>query len=336
MKLTLSLVACLIATSSWATVITVSNTPNFPAMFTDAQVAIDAAADGDTVQVYPSINLYSDITITHGITLIGAGLSTNFRTSFSRINCGTTAAVKLIGLNVSIIGEYSQVAGSNWEVQYCSIDYIALPGVWNNVSIRNCPFINSVYGIEDDNGVFFSNNVFGNDPTQYNGIGGSSVFDPSQPSVFFANNYFKGDVAFYANNAVFVDNVFNVVGNSGSCHSCVFQNNYTLCQTCAIANIEGALPANNIENGPSPFVNDVADLHVADLHLAPGSSAIGAGSNGGDIGLHDGLYPPSEGLHYGLFVPGLPVIDLFTIVNPIIEQNGQLQIQAVSSIPVTE
>ena len=289
------------------------------------------------MQVYPSINFYSDVTISHGITLIGAGLSTNFRTSFGRINCGTTEAVKLIGLDVSSLGEYSLVAGSNWEIQSCSIYQMYLIGVWNNVSIRNCPLINYVAFIEDDNGVFFSNNVFGNDPTQYIGSGSSSTFDPSQPSVIFANNYFKGDVHFYANNSVFVDNVFNVAGNDGStCHSCVFQNNYTLCQVCSLTNIVGALVTNNIENAPSPFVNDATDLNVANLQLAPGSTAIGAGSNGGDIGLHDGLYPPSEDLKYGLNVAGLPVIDLFTIYNPIIEQNGQLQIQAVSSIPAAE
>jgi hypothetical protein len=238
---------------------------------------------------------------------------------------------------VSYLGDLSQVAGSNWEIQSCSIYFIQLFGVWNNVSIRNCPFIGYAYSFEDDNGLFFSNNIFGSDATQYIGIGSSSGFDPSQPSVIFANNYFKGDVYFAANNVIFVDNVFNVAGNNGSsCNSCVFQNNYTLCQICSLTDIAGALVTNNIENAPSPFVNDATDLNVANLQLAPGSTAIGAGSNGGDIGLHDGLYPPSEDLKYGLNVAGLPVIDLFTIYNPIIEQNGQLQIQAVSSIPAAE
>jgi len=341
MKITFSLVACLIAMTSWATVITVSNTPNFPAMYNAAQTAVDAAADGDTVQVFPSVTSYGDLNITHGITLIGSGLGSSFRSFFFRIDCATVSAVHLLGLEISYLGQSSTIGGNNWIIESCKINYnFNLAGIWNNVLVKHCFGMNYLDNMYDDNGLVFSNNVFVASP--FTGeilVGNQNLNNSSTTATFFGNNYFQGSVRFRSANLLFNDNVFqNVLDGlpNDACYTCIFQNNYSFCQSCLISNISSAVSINNIENGPNPFVNESSDLSQADFNLVASSTAINAGVNGTDIGIHAGLFPPSEGLHYGLFVPGMPVIDLFTIVNPIIEQNGQLEIQAVSTIPAAD
>jgi hypothetical protein len=340
MKFTLSLVAFLIAISSQATIITVSNTVNVPAMYNNAQVAVDAASDGDTVQVFPSLTSYGSLTITRGITLIGSGLGSSFRSFFQYIHCGTSSDVHLMGVEISVFGVYGNVPGNNWVIESCQINFMYFPGIWNNVLVKHCFGLANLAEFSDDNGIVFSNNIFVSGAQanigQENGM--DNNFNPSATSTFFSNNYFPGTVKFAATNLVFSDNIFKEVLNTSQsrCFNCMFQNNYSFCQSCSILSISDASAINNIENGPNPFVNESIDLSQADFNLVDGSSAIGAGATGGDIGLHAGLYPPSEDLNYGLNVIGLPVIDLFTIDNPIIAPNGQLQIQAVSTIPAAQ
>jgi len=341
MKFTLSLVAFLIAISSQATIITVSNTVNVPAMYNNAQVAVDAASDGDTVQVFPSLTSYGALNITHGITLIGAGLGSNFRSSFNNVDCTTASAVHLLGLDIAVFGGFSTIPGNDWVIESCELTNMIFPGIWNNILVRNCSGISELAAFSNDNGLVFSNNIFSSISQTNIGQdnGEDNVFNPSATATIFVNNYFPEFARFAATNLVFIDNIFKIVQDASAnrpCYNCMFQNNYSFCQSCLISNITGAIALNNIENGPAPFVNESLNLSQADFNLVAGSTAIGAGSNGTDIGIHAGLYPPSEDLNYGLNVIGLPVIDLFTIDNPIIAPNGQLQIQAVSTIPAAQ
>jgi hypothetical protein len=340
MKFTLSLVAFLIAISSQATIITVSNTVNVPAMYNNAQVAVDAASDGDTVQVFPSQTYYGSLNITRGITLLGAGLGSSFRSSFNYVNCSTPSDVHIMGLDIAVFGVYSAQPGNNWVIESCQIMNMLFPGVWNNVLVKHCFGLSNLGAFSDDNGIVFSNNIFisGAQATIGEDNGVDNNYNPSATSTFFSNNYFPGTVRFIATNLVFSDNIFKEALNTSNsrCYNCMFQNNYSFCQSCSISNISDASAINNIENGPNPFVNDSIDLSQADFNLLEGSTAIGAGVTGADIGLHAGLYPPSADLNYGLNVVGLPVIDFFTIDNPIIIPNGQLRIQATSTIPAAQ
>jgi hypothetical protein len=346
MKFTLSLVACIMAMSSMATVITVSNTANVPAMYNNAQVAVDAASDGDTLQLYPSLNNYGTIILNHGLTLIGAGISATITTKVDYIKCNTVAPVHLIGLVVYgwIGSEPYQVRGQNWVIESCNVSYLGLGnGGWNNVLVKNCIDIKRVDGLGDDSGIIVSNCTF-RIPNQYGNEINNEVNGPGAIPVLFENNLFQGLLATSAANHIFQNNVFiGISPDIHTCTGCLFQNNYTTCATCNLATeITGASFLNNIENGPIPFVNyqgmsiDNPNAIQADFHLLPGSAAIGGGTNGSDIGIHAGAYPPSDALAYGLRVLGLPVIDFFAIDNPIIEQNGQLNIQAVTSIPASE
>ena len=74
-KAILVLVLLFAINKTQATVITVSNAPNSPAQYTDLQLAINAANNGDTIYVSGSLVNYGVITIDKPLVLLGAGFN---------------------------------------------------------------------------------------------------------------------------------------------------------------------------------------------------------------------------------------------------------------------
>lgn len=98
---------------------------------------------------------------------------------------------------------------------------------------------------------------------------------------------------------------------------------------------QGNIATNNIENTDAQFVNYTSgSLYsaTADYDVQAGSPAVGAASDGTDIGVHGGTANFSETGEVLI----APIMRSMTILNSSIESNGTLNVQIHAAIPNTD
>jgi len=170
----------------------------------------------------------------------------------------------------------------------------------------------------------FANNVFSNEGSNLNNLASSD-----DNTNLFVNNLFLGfinasddNVAFASfTNGTFSNNIFYGL-TLQSCSNCVFNNNLTF------NTLNGNIPAaNNLLDTDPGFVNvlgtnGAAALVCSDFNLDVGSAAIGAGTNGEDLGIFGGTNA-LEDILIGL--PPSPFITSFLLNNPLLENTTKLK-----------
>ncbi len=298
--------------------------------------AYGAAADGDTIYVYPSPYDYGNFNVAKRLTVIGAGLNPadpDYISSKINLCVGSAAGTGCLfsGLHMPTWNtcEY-QV-----EFSHCRFD--------GQLSVRAS---NSI--VEDCQ--LFSHLVVGNGSVVTNGfvISGCSFEGGSLKPASLT------DLACY--NSLFIGNISHIdlfLNAQVSCYikNCVFVNSGT--GTHALASIWGSPvslnfvncivetsdnpPAQNylycIFEGSSANITDpsnqqnvdlalvMVDVNGGDYHLIPGSLASGTGYDGEDIGLYGGGMPFND-LWYLTRLPSVTEL----ICPPLIDQNGQLNV----------
>lgn len=323
----------------YATQHTVSNAVGGGAQFATIQSAIDAAQPNDTILVQGSSINYSSITLTKRLTIIGPGhhptaigaLPAILNACYLNSDYDAASGSRLIGLRLSGINLTGSTPIDDFVVRNCMIT--GNIGIQN--STTNCVFEGNFItagvtlffyqGME----LIFRNNLF-------SGLYGyAQIAQINAPVIFdhntFISNTLSGspfnevDQATITNNIFYNYNLSTTGSYSNAFNGCVVMNNASF---MCIGDLPGAnnTGSNNL-NGVDPlFVNypaiptDYSWLY--DIHLQPGSSLLGAGSDGTQIGVYGGTYP----FHQSGEPIGMPSMNTLTIDNVAVPLNGTLNV----------
>jgi hypothetical protein len=269
-----------------ARVLTVSN-QTFPqvAQYTTLQSAHDAAQDGDTINIYPSLTPYQAITFTKKIIVIGAGfeLVTDY-SGYSKIS-GTIVfdSGSESSILYSLVGNFNvQINTNNISVKRCKINQLSIEKNLDNIYIVNCDissYLETQIYIGDHTIVCIFNNIFRRTLGCFKihaGIGSSAII---------RNNLFMQSFdAGYGLGYPFVD-----FRNSSDL---IIQNNiyeethggWDLLSAGTLFQNTNGYNNNDVNNHFVDYMND-------NYHLIDGSSFKASGTDGKDLGIYGGDYP---------------------------------------------
>ena len=324
------------------TVYTVDNRPESGAQYTSVQDAIDAASAGDIIYIHPSPTGYGSIDVTKTLKLVGPGHnpenSDGLTANLTSIDLYADSADTVItGLVINNISAYS--FGSNT----------------HNVHIINNKISSSIRGYytsgHSDNWIV-EGNYF---TTSYSG---NSIDADELNNLQVRNNIIKGEIAYSNHTNVFTNNLFLqedpsgdaqvFVGSNGITSPIVANNmfvftdaditeltstgtpiTYTNCLTWKAAG-GTALPAlpgsGNLDNTDPLFANiptSLLDFYNNDYSLSGGSPAIGAATDGGDLGVFGRSFPyDTNGRPHSM-----PYPEEMTILNTVVQPGQDLNVE---------
>lgn len=308
-------------TYSKASIIVVDNKIPSIGNYTSLQAAHDAAIDGDSIYVLPSLVSYSPITVTKRIILIGAG--------YQPIQTGMYTSIISSTLIFDVGSEGSYISGFYLGSVSINTDDISLirNRIYNlTVSESNhgiviinnyfsCSFNNYAILISNNCEVIINNNVIINLCTTPHWSGGDNgcikYYNSSiniQNNILNSANWPNGPTGTYALKCASSSNAFicNNIKISGEINGVDYNGLFN--NMCSYSNCFPSYNG-NISNVDMNLV--FADYTNNNYHLKEGSPALGAGLNGTDMGIYGGDFPfvdggyPSIPLIYSLEVPAM-------------------------------
>lgn len=354
MKNTITILAAfiLMINVTYATVRTVSNDPTGGAQFSSMQAAYNAAVNGDTL-------LFEGTDI--GYTL--ANCNTGWNKSLTAIGIGFNTPKQsprrtiFVNTDNCCCNEFVMYGGSSGSSFYGIIfsSGVRLRGATNNLLFEDCRFDgNPNFNIEDitasnftwRNCVFNGNNLrnisFSNgNTTNSNMLVSNCVFDgyiEGQNSPFITllldHCLFLGTTNTFSqlNFAIIQNTIFMNVFPAGTTNSGFTNNMCRVAGTFPPVGGGGNSAAGNLEATNPNFVTYTnGDFYstAQNYHLQAGSPAIGAATDGTQIGLHGGLTRFSE---TGEVLIN-PVMRSLNISNPTIAPNGTLNVNINATKP---
>jgi len=276
-----------------AAIITVDNKTPSIGDYTTLQAAHDAASDsdGDVIYVYPSDAVYQGITVTKKIRFVGTGFD------YPSEEMSTTLIAGTMTFNAGSDGSVLDGFGSSFHVAINA----------NDITIKR----NKLSGIdvaENHTGTVILQNYLHHN-------GGTAVIVRAFNEVLIANNNL--DYIFANYSSITITILHNVI-RTGTIYAIqlanadkYIANNIIIGGTCSGTNSgyyhnmsnSNQLPSGNGNIGNVDMSTVFVDPDNNDLHLLPGSPAIGAGQNGVDMGMYGGDTPYVDGGR-----PGLPSI----------------------------
>lgn len=357
-RITFVLSAWLIAGSIMATIRTVSNDPNRPAMYGTFADAYGAAFDNDTIFIYGSTSgSVGGGTINKVLHIVGNGYDPflpTYRSQMGRLVYATGSAGSTLegvivnaGVNVSnatgLIIRNCILLGQGF-FPCVALDNNSSVTAINNIIMRNepgCCYVDVAAilgGSAQPNGPhYFYNNViisnYTGDPAGNRLL--TNNFGNGLTSAAFENNVFLSWTApcrlseSYSLNNAFANNIFfNVTTVSSNCDMCAFTNNLVAGCTDDCNLISGnQTGSGNVFDTPvfNNYTNGAWDFLVNDLSLAPGSPGELMG-----VGVFEGAYPMSPNTLHGQILTILPYISTFNLANPVIPETtgGPLSISS--------
>ena len=303
-KISLSLILILISNQLFSSIISVDN--NYPKIgdFATLQEAHDAANNGDTIYVFPSLASYSTIKVIKKLYFLGAGFqtfqvglrSTLMDGTFEFLSGADGSTLAGFGGNFNVI-----IDANNISIQRNNAKGILVKtGHLGTVISQN--FLNDIYNyflidVESENEVILSNNIIKNHSLWYGPNGNNSnngkgirANQTTNTSIIIHN------IIDLANTTYSIEAVAMDVGSSNT----IAYNNIVLIGS--IAGIQTEFYNNLI----SPDIENVfIDFRQNNYKLKQGSPAIGSGLNGADMGIYggetpfiDGGYPSIPSIYY--------------------------------------
>lgn len=351
----LIVLSVLFAYSSYATQHTVSKDPNRVAQYSDLQLAIDDATNGDTILVYGATTGYGSINIYKPLVLIGEGYNGNnglvssiSTLSITRFNSTLSASgTTIMGFNITsslsidatfTSSTFAQRVLENITILRCGINSISIgyngaDETFNNLNILNSILYSLIYfeyssSVEDIEDVTISNCIMdgvriNGQLSRTNGVLGNFQ---DLSNVKFYNNIFLSYESGLLNDVVglvFEDNIlFGHELYYADYAQITWNNNlfYLVDQTVNLMTNDNVGSGNLTDIDPL-FTNypatPAAFSYDHDYTLQAGSPALTASVDGGEIGIYGGAYPFAIGAK-----PPVPQITEVTI------QDG------TSSVPV--
>lgn len=329
---TISALTFLLATTVLSgAVITVDNKVNSPGQYTDLQVAIGAASDGDTIYVSGSETSYGSITLVKRLTLFGAGYKPDKQLPLISI-IGTITFAQDLLQGTSSSG--SKIIGFEMG-RFSSVN----PGGFDDIEIRR-NIITSGTPVQisgSTSGWIIENNIL----RVQVAVGGATsliinnnilqdlIVNSNQPTVVITNNLFLRDGNAFATmtNAVISNNIFYRAAPQG-CSQSFFNNNLTYLTSNDALPYGDNVGSGNLVGVDPQFVTfpPAGDLFSFDydFHLQAASPAIGAGTDGTDIGAYGGAVPIQIGGE-----PPLPQV-IRMIIDNVLPLDGTMHIEATA------
>jgi len=328
-NLTLLLTLLIIsAKATFATVLTVSNSPISGGQYTNITDAVTAATTDDTIYIQGTGVSYGNATINKRLVVMGAGYNvTGTQFNMSTI-CGTLT-VDSSNFTGPISG--LQILGINGDITF----NIAL----NNVHIARCHGgINYVRGnnwIVENNiiaSMYFYTNTISSFIIRNNVINGaiSSAYNPVNASGLLIDHNIITGALHYLTYAVITNNVFHFSGvtSSGGNNYNTYNNNICI-NTTPESLPFGTNSGSGNFNNPLPsqvFVTSLTSsmtyptLLGYDLHLSSSSPGKNSATDGTDVGIYGGVmsFPNMTG------ATTLPQMTMLNILNSSLPQGGTL------------
>jgi hypothetical protein len=275
-------------------IFTVDN--NYPTIgdYTTLQEAHDAASNGDTIYVFPSMVGYVGIDIEKKLAIIGAGFG-NYELSNS-----TSSLIGKITFKSNSIGSILEGFGGRFQLEIFASD----------ITIRR-NFIKTMTVFSDVTGIVIIQNQF----AKYGGESGISILFDKNTSGIILNNKFHnwGNVGVFAGNshtsvviqnnimdiyseyAIDVSNVNHLIRNN------IFTDNSTCKDSIAFSCTHNIASRAGLPSNSTNYINvDLATIFVnqinwEDLNIIQGSIADGTGYGGVNMGIYGGDTPFIDG-----------------------------------------
>jgi len=298
---------------------TVSNRSGDVAQYTSLQAAIADSEEGDIILISGSTVSYGDVGISIRLTLIGPGSNPNF-------NGGASATIGTM--------TFSSSQASKSVLQGLKITNITI-GVpdCDEVQVKRCDVNVLSHSATDptripqkwllEESVFFSSGISNYRDQNLSAnwsIRNCYLFGTVRlnGSIFTNNIFFAGSQSATSAN-IFTNNIFWSVSFSNIIQSSFANNIFNNTPNIILANNSSS---GNFFNTNPQFVNFLStNFFGGDISLQPGSPGISAGTDGTDIGMFGGRGYLITG------IPGIPSVEVFTILNTTVPQNGTLNIK---------
>jgi hypothetical protein len=342
----LTIILLVLAIICNAKVLTVSNDPNQPAMYTSFSDAYNVACIGDTLYVIGSQTSYGSVTITKGITIIGSGFNDpnerKFETTFGDItltyktgeyneivsNCSGTTIEGIECNNIQMItSELTKL--QNLKFQNCELVRIFLSN-GDNILIKNCIVSYAIYA-EGLSTAYVENLTISN-----NFIGYLRALKSKKSTTVISNNLiFWGSGTCLDN--IEGANIFNNINcNDGTYYrlkNCVFSKNISVAtQALNVFDADNNIIGDNNLINTDPQFKNVPQTKIDltyDYRLKDTSPGKNAGTDGKDIGITGGDYPwplNAGGMLDFRGRPSLPYIEKMQILNSVVPTNGTINV----------
>ena len=364
----LSLAFCVIVTSLFATVRTVSNFPATIAQFNNIQAAVDASVDGDTVYVHGSPNQYASFDLVNKrLVILGPGFAPDKQLPFEAVINTDVIVAGVNGIDLSGVGASGSeiqgvtlVGGTGIRINTSGIDnlkffrlhnaacpivFTSAPGTFTGYLFESCMFNNSQ--VRSDNptvhnfvNFLFHNNIFFENGTVV-GANISGFFNTS--SVLFDHNLWYGPGSgsrdCFAGTCRFLtitNNVFVRRNAATQNSSSTFNNNITFntSNNTPWASNGNVNSGGNVDNQDPQMVDEAAvdagSLNgTGDFTIAAGP-ANNSGADGKDMGL---LYDVTGSVNWtNVRNSRLPRVFSMNVVSPTVPAGGNVTINVESRI----
>jgi len=315
----------LMSQALFAKIITVNNSILSAGQYSDLQLAINAAATGDTLYVHASPTTYGNATMAKRLTIFGAGYynpktqnqwytTIGTLTLDSLVNSTSASGSSFQGLRMG----YLQTA-SGKAIQNVIIDRTYVSSTLY-ITGRGWTLKNSVIAnlyINNNENILITNNIMDN---FYNSNKATVVIDHN---IIF-NSYSGISFAIITNNVFYYANVsyLQYITNS------TFNNNIGVFTTAAIFPPATSSGSGNIIidpefEGTSANNLNTASIFLVNLRLKSSSPGKNYGTDGSDVGIYGGMYPMPNLTGE----PRLPQITEFNIQNAVVPKDGTIKVQ---------
>lgn len=308
--------------------ITVSNLPDTP-WENSLQNAVNTASNGDTILVQSSSTSYGSIEINQALTIIGELVLADFTVKSSNVYIAGFEG----DFTLDVYGTPGQTM-SDVIIRDCRIEdfeFLGAPSAgFIPATIQDIQLINNWFN--SGNYFYFGRN---NNDYKFN-IDSISIVNnmfscrrftmnkdevEGEETIFFRNNtFFNTNPSFstfsignsnYSISGAYIENNIFFAANPNGCIGCTFNNNMTFGQPPGDS-IPGAdnFGAANIIGVYPQFTNPPTACDDNNFTIIPSSPAVGAGSDGTDIGISGGAYPFD-----GLDLPDWPMTAVLDYTN---------------------
>ncbi|NQZ75514.1 MAG: hypothetical protein HRT61_05295 [Ekhidna sp.] len=338
------------------------NSPSGDHIFPSVGEAIAAASPGDIIHITPSQFSYGNWTINKdSLTIFGIGYNPDKEQPAISNNGTVTIALETFGIRISGLridqltlgssssGSIGNVFIENSRINSIEANVCCSVTSLSNIIIRNCilgrDFVGADYIVDIRNtyvsstSVVIANNIITNSSTTSSGgYGAVNVSDAIIKNNLFIGNDSGNDFAFNnVSTSTISNNIFYGTrpitdGITGSVFNSTFSNNVSFGNNSTSNSFPIGISGNT---GDSTFVDtDPLFVNVPlgnenwdfgfDPSLQGGSPAIGAGNDGGDIGVTGGTIPYSR---TGSPLPVIKVLRLPEIIQEGTNTNATIEAQ---------
>ena len=316
------LFAAMLAANAYSAVITVSNNANSPGQYTDLQLAINAATNGDTLYIHGSPTNYGTIYLNRSLTLIGPGYNPQkdlpLVASLNALYLDSVAGIKgcsnsvIMGLYIT----YLYTSGSpfrfdNVTIALNRISQVNMYPALSSGMVFNQNLIDHFYSFANVNNVIIKNNII------YNA---TSTFSNCQSVLITNNLYFHVTVS-----TGFVIQDFSTISNNiflnvhPNTNFSTFNNNLIFNSGSDVLPYGNNTGSGNFNGSAPQFVNDGGGNYnginlTYDYRLTAASAGHNGGTDGTDIGPFGGIDPLVDLTG----TPPVPQIKIFNINNTVV------------------